>query len=60
MINVSLQVRRAVEQDHDRIANLIYYESNISPPFGLAFPAGVDRFTKLSGCGKRMDILLLP
>ena len=28
MINVSLQVRRAVEQDHDQIANLIYYESN--------------------------------
>ena len=28
MINVSLQVRRAVKQDHDQIANLIYYESN--------------------------------
>jgi len=27
MINVSLQVRRAVKQDHDQIANLIYYES---------------------------------
>ena len=27
MINVSLQVRRAVSQDHDQIANLIYYES---------------------------------
>jgi ribosomal protein S18 acetylase RimI-like enzyme len=28
MINVSLQVRRAVEQDHDQIANLSFYESN--------------------------------
>lgn len=28
MINVKLQVRRAVEQDHDQIANLIHYESN--------------------------------
>ena len=28
MINVSLQVRRAVEQDHDQISNLIFYESN--------------------------------
>ena len=28
MINVSLQVRRAVAQDHDQIANLIFYESN--------------------------------
>ncbi len=28
MINVSLQVRRAVEQDHEEIANLIHYESN--------------------------------
>ncbi len=28
MIDVSLQVRRAVEWDHDRIASLIYYESN--------------------------------
>ena len=28
MINISLQVRRAVEQDHDQIANLMYYESN--------------------------------
>jgi ribosomal-protein-alanine N-acetyltransferase len=28
MINVSLQVRRAVEQDRDQIANLIFYESN--------------------------------
>jgi ribosomal protein S18 acetylase RimI-like enzyme len=28
MINVGFQVRRAVERDYDRIANLIYYESN--------------------------------
>jgi [ribosomal protein S18]-alanine N-acetyltransferase len=28
MINVSLQVRRAVEQDHDQISNLLFYESN--------------------------------
>lgn len=28
MINVNLQVRRAVQQDHDQIANLIYHESN--------------------------------
>lgn len=28
MITTSLQVRRAVEWDHDRIASLIYYESN--------------------------------
>jgi ribosomal-protein-alanine N-acetyltransferase len=28
MINVSLQVRHAVDQDHDQIASLIYYESN--------------------------------
>jgi ribosomal-protein-alanine N-acetyltransferase len=28
MINVSLQIRRAVEHDHDQIANLIFYESN--------------------------------
>jgi len=28
MINVSLQVRRAVEQDHNQISNLIFYESN--------------------------------
>jgi ribosomal protein S18 acetylase RimI-like enzyme len=28
MINVSLQVRRAVEQDHDQIANLSFYESS--------------------------------
>jgi ribosomal protein S18 acetylase RimI-like enzyme len=28
MINVSLQVRRAVKQDHDQIANLSFYESN--------------------------------
>ncbi|CAG1007294.1 Acetyltransferase YpeA [Anaerolineales bacterium] len=28
MITASLQVRRAVEWDHDRIASLIYYESN--------------------------------
>ncbi len=28
MINVSLQVRRAVAQDHDQIANLISYEAN--------------------------------
>lgn len=28
MINLSLQVRRAVQQDYQQIANLIYYESN--------------------------------
>jgi ribosomal protein S18 acetylase RimI-like enzyme len=28
MINVSLQIRRAFEQDHDQIANLIFYETN--------------------------------
>jgi ribosomal protein S18 acetylase RimI-like enzyme len=28
MINVSLQVRRAVERDHDQIANLTFYDSN--------------------------------
>ena len=28
MINVSLQVRRAVDRDYDQIANLIFYESN--------------------------------
>jgi ribosomal-protein-alanine N-acetyltransferase len=28
MINVSLQVRHAVDQDHDQIANLSFYESN--------------------------------
>lgn len=28
MINLGLQVRRAVERDYDRIANLVYYESN--------------------------------
>ncbi len=28
MINVSLQVRRAVGWDHDRLAKLVYYESN--------------------------------
>jgi ribosomal-protein-alanine N-acetyltransferase len=28
MINVSLQIRRAVSQDHDQIANLIFHESN--------------------------------
>lgn len=28
MINVNLRVRRAVERDHDRIAKLVYYESN--------------------------------
>lgn len=28
MINISMQVRRAVAQDHDQIANLIFYESN--------------------------------
>jgi len=28
MINVSLQIRRAVEQDHDQISNLVFYESN--------------------------------
>lgn len=28
MINVSLQIRRAVEQDRDQISNLIFYESN--------------------------------
>ena len=27
MINVSMQVRRAVERDHDQISNLIFYES---------------------------------
>ena len=28
MINTSLQIRRAVEQDHTQIANLIFHESN--------------------------------
>jgi ribosomal protein S18 acetylase RimI-like enzyme len=28
MINASLQIRRAVEKDHDQIANLIFHESN--------------------------------
>jgi ribosomal protein S18 acetylase RimI-like enzyme len=28
MINVSLQIRRAVEQDRDQISSLIFYESN--------------------------------
>jgi ribosomal protein S18 acetylase RimI-like enzyme len=28
MINVNLQIRRVVDLDYDRIANLIYYESN--------------------------------
>jgi ribosomal protein S18 acetylase RimI-like enzyme len=28
MINLSLQIRRAVERDHDQISNLIFYESN--------------------------------